>query len=934
MNTQSSYSLKIIEQKIYRGPSLYDYRQGILLVVDLGDLEDTPTQKIPGFTEKLLSFLPGLKEHGCSYDAPGGFIRRMIEDEGTWLGHVFEHTIIEIQSLAGLKVNYGKTRQIKGAVGRTGKTSIYRVYCQFINEETAIVATELALRLINCLVKGDTLDFNFAEELEKVILISDRYALGPSTRSIVNNATSRGIPFIRLEKMSSLVQFGWGINQKRIWASTSSNTSYISTEIAQDKELTLQLLYDVGIPVPKGGVARTVDDLIYEAKRVEFPLVIKPLDVSHGRGVSLNIRSEEELLRAFEIAKEYSSTIIVERYIEGKDFRVLVIDGQFVAAAERIPAHVLGNGSLTIKALINEVNQDPRRGVGHEKMLTKIYIDENTERLLEDQGLTLETIPEIGQYVQLKSTANLSTGGTARDVTDIIHFDNIQLAERAVKTIGLDIAGVDIIAQDISSPIKSNNGVIIEVNAAPGFRMHLEPTEGTSRNVAKHVVDMLFPDNSDGRIPLIAVTGTNGKTTVTRWIAHILKLAGNKVGFTTTDGIYIDGILEYSGDCTGPWSAKVVLRDPTVNFAVLETARGGLVKEGLGWDKSDVSVFLNVSNDHLGLHGINTLEEMAELKGVILDQVKDQGIGVLNADDPLVMAQKHRVDGSVILISLDYQNPILTEHVKAGGTAVTITPNGIIQLIQSQSQTAIIQVKDIPATFNGYAIFAIQNAMFVIASTSAFVSIDNIRAGLSTFSTSFATTPGRMNVEHIKGARIIIDYGHNPSALLSQLQLVDGFFKDQRNIGRRAIVLGLPGDRPNETIIEAISNIAGRYDRYFVKEDWFLRGRLSGELPKLIRDILIKNGVSEDKIVLYYDGKNELDAVSDMYHWLDLNDIVLLQADDIIKVRNYLLNELGAIVNKNFEPQSVREQEVRGKKTLDFSNILKNLPDHIDEPSD
>ena len=498
----------------------------------------------------------------------------------------------------------------------------------------------------------------------------------------------------------------------------------------------------------------------------------------------------------------------------------------------------------------------------------------------------------------------------------------------------MDIAGVDIIAQDISSPIKSNNGVIIEVNAAPGFRMHLEPTEGTSRNVAKHVVDMLFPDNSDGRIPLIAVTGTNGKTTVTRWIAHILKLAGNKVGFTTTDGIYIDGILEYSGDCTGPWSAKVVLRDPTVNFAVLETARGGLVKEGLGWDKSDVSVFLNVSNDHLGLHGINTLEEMAELKGVILDQVKDQGIGVLNADDPLVMAQKHRVDGSVILISLDYQNPILTEHVKAGGTAVTITPNGIIQLIQSQSQTAIIQVKDIPATFNGYAIFAIQNAMFVIASTLTFVSIDNIRAGLSTFSTSFATTPGRMNVEQIKGARIIIDYGHNPSALLSQLQQVNGFFKDQRNIGRRAIVLGLPGDRPNETIIEAISNIAGRYDRYFVKEDWFLRGRLSGELPKLIRDILIKNGVSEDKIVLYYDGKNELDAVSDMYHWLDLNDIVLLQADDIIKVRNYLLNELGAIVNKNFEPQSVREQETREKKALDFSNILKNLPDHIDEPSD
>jgi cyanophycin synthetase len=933
MKSLNPNSLEILEKKIFRGPSLYDHSQGILLIIDIGDLEDLPTKKIPGFTERLLFHLSGLKEHGCSYGVPGGFIRRMTEDEGTWIGHVFEHTIIEIQSLAGLKVTHGKTRQIKGAVGRTGKISIYRVYSQFVNEETAIAATELALNLINGLITGQ-IEFNFQEELENVILIAERFALGPSTRSIVNNATERGIPFIRLEKMSSLVQFGWGKNQKRIWASTSSNSSYISTEIAQDKELTLQLLYDVGIPVPKGGVAKTVEDLIYESERVGFPLVLKPLDVSHGRGVSLNIHTEEELLRAFEIAQEYSSSTIVEKFINGKDFRVLVINGQFVAAAERIPAHVVGDGVNTVQNLIDIINQDPRRGIGHEKVLTKIYVDDNTERLLVDQNLTLTSIPKIGQYVQLKSTANLSTGGTARDVTDIIHFDNIQLAERAVKTIGLDIAGVDIITDDITTPIKTNGGVIIEVNAAPGFRMHLEPTEGTPRNVAKHVIDMLFPNNSDGRIPVIAVTGTNGKTSVTRWIAHILKLAGNKVGFTTTDGIYIDGILEYSGDCTGPWSAKVVLRDPTVNFAVLETARGGIVKEGLGWDKSDVSVFLNVSNDHLGLHGINTLEEMAELKGVILDQVKSEGIGVLNADDPLVMAQKHRIDGSVTLVSLDYQNPVLIEHINKGGTAVTITPNGIIQLIQRQSQTAIIQVKDIPATFNGYAIFAIQNAMFVVASTIPFVSIENIRAGLSTFSTSFATTPGRMNVERIKGARVIIDYGHNPSALLSQLQLVNGFYKDQRNIGRKAIVFGLPGDRDNETIIEAITNISGKYDKYFVKEDWSLRGRESGELPLIIKEILVNNGVLEDKISLYYGEKNELNAVADMYEWLELNDIVLLQADDINKVRKHLLQDLGALVNESIDFKSEREHIPMERKPMDFSKILKNLPNRVDETSD
>jgi cyanophycin synthetase len=923
-------SIVIKEKRVFRGPNLYDHDRGILLVIDIGDLEDYPTMKLPGFNDRLLEILPSLQEHGCSYGEPGGLIRRLKEDEGTWIGHVFEHIAIEIQSLTGVRVTYGKTRQIKGEIGRTGKTSVYRVYYEFTNEETALASTDLALKLVNTLVSGP-LDFDFQEELKQVILISEEYAYGPSTGAIVREARKRGIPSIRLEKKSSLVQFGWGINQKRIWASTSTNTSHISTEIAQDKELTLQLLYDVGIPVPRGGVARTEEQAIYEADRVGYPVVVKPVDVSHGRGVSLNISNQEDLIKAFQFAKEYSRLVIIEKFVKGKDYRVLVINGNFVAASERVPAHVIGDAKYTVKELIEIVNQDPRRGIGHEKVLTKIYIDDNVHRLLGDQGLTIDSVPDAGRFVQLKSTANLSTGGTSRDVTDLMHFDNIQLAVRAVKTIGLDIAGVDIIASDIQTPIKNNNGVIIEVNAAPGLRMHLEPIEGLSRNVAKPIVDMLFPQNSDGRIPLIAITGTNGKTTVTRWIAHTLKLAGNIVGFTTTDGIYIDGVLEYSGDCTGPWSAKVVLRDPTVNFAVLETARGGILREGLGWDKSDVSVLLNVSEDHLGTRGISSVEEMADVKAVILEQTKSNGVGVINADDPLVLKHKKRVNGTVTMVSMDYQNPSLIDHINTGGTVVTITPNGLIQLIQGQSQSPIIHVKEIPATFGGHAVFAIQNAMFVVAATIPFVSVANIRTGLSTFNTNFINNPGRMNVEKVKGARIIIDYGHNPSALLSQLQLVNGFYADQGNQGRKAIIFGLPGDRPDSTIINAVSNIAGEYNRYFIKEDWNLRGRQSGEVSTLIKNILLEKGVKEDQISTHYGDETELNAIKAMYEWLELQDIVMLQADDVIKTRNYLLNTL-ANQRENFELPSLTPRGEPVEEEKNYATMIRRM--HTDEESD
>ncbi|OLS24339.1 MAG: Cyanophycin synthetase [Candidatus Heimdallarchaeota archaeon LC_2] len=917
-------SLEIITKRVYRGPNRYSYGRGIAIEVDIGDLELEPTGKIEGFNEGLLDLIPTLHTHTCSYDQEGGFVRRLTEEDGTWMGHVFEHIAIEIQNLAGVKVSHGKTRQIKNRKGRTDKASIYRVYFELKNEETGLAASELAKKVVNWLIDNSSVeDFDYNKELIEVIEIAEEYSFGPSTGSIVDEARSRGIPAMRLRKTSSLVQFGWGINQKRIWASTSTESRYIAVEIAQDKELTLQMLYDVGIPVPKGGTARRLSSALAEAHRTKFPVVIKPLNVSHGRGISLNVNNEAELKVAYELAKEYSRTVIVEKFLEGKDYRILVINGKFVAAANRIPAHVYGDGVLTIQQLVDEVNKDPRRGIGHEKVLTQIKINESALRMLSDQGYQIDSIPEKGKFVQLVSTGNMSTGGTAIDVTDIIHYDNIKLAERAVKTIGLDIAGIDIIAPDISKPIKTHGGAIIEINAAPGLRMHLEPTEGINRNVARPIVDMLFPDNSNGRIPLIAVTGTNGKTTTSRWIAHTLKLAGYKVGLTTTDGIYIDGEVEYTGDCTGPWSAKVVLRDPTVDFAVLETARGGILREGLGWDFCDVGMILNVSDDHLGKGGVDTVEELAEVKAVVYDQVKESGWGIINADDPLVVDQLDRIDGEVVLVSLSHENPILLEHTKNGKTSVTVTPNGVIQLIQGGSQTPIIHLRDIPSTFKGRAVFNIQNALFVVASLTNYLSINDIKTGLSTFYTDRNQVPGRMNVERIKGGRVIIDYGHNNSALQAQIQLIEGLWHDQGKIGRKAIVIGMPGDRSNSSLVKAIKGIAGKYDRYFIKEDWNLRKRAPGEIANLINETLLTNQVKPEEIEIFSKDKTELDAVKAMYEWMNANDIIILQADDIGKVQKYLLKELAKIrvddtsIQYLSDPSTDTEDE---PTTYDFSS--------------
>ena len=607
--------MKILSTNVYVGPSVYARFPVIRHVLDLEELEHWPTGRLgAAFVDPLLEHLPGLHEHGCSYRAPGGFVRRLREEEGTWLGHVMEHLALEMQNIAGSPVTFGRTRSVDGEPGQ------YNMVFQYLDAEVGREAGRLARDLIHSLLPDEIKpqdappqEWDFPTERDDFIRYAQARAFGPSTGSLVRAAEERGIPWIRLNRQS-LVQFGQGRYQQRIQATTTSRTSNISVELASDKEETNRILRDLGLPVPLQRLVRRARDAVRAAERIGFPVVLKPLAGNHGRGVSINLRTPEEVEVAFEKAREHGRNIIVEGFLEGFDHRLLVVDGKLVAAAKRMPGHVVGDGAHSIEELVDIVNQDPRRGVGHEKVLTRLEFDHQAERLLQKIGYDRTTVPPDGEVVFLRSTANLSTGGTAIDVTDVMHPDNREMAERTIKAIGLDIGGVDFLIKDITESYRDIGGGICEVNAGPGFRMHVAPSEGTPRDVAGPVIDMLFPANAPSRIPIAAVTGTNGKTTTSRMLAHILKLSGRTVGLTSTDGVYIDGQLSVSGDMTGPVSARMILRDPSVDAAVMETARGGMLRGGLGFQECNVAACLNVSADHLGLKGIDTLEQLAEIK--------------------------------------------------------------------------------------------------------------------------------------------------------------------------------------------------------------------------------------------------------------------------------------------------------------------------------
>ncbi|WP_120634250.1 cyanophycin synthetase [Ruegeria sp. EL01] len=872
--------MKIVSTNVYVGPNVWASFPVIRHVIDLGLLEDWPSAKIGGeFIDGLITALPGLSEHGCSYREPGGFIRRLREDEGTWLGHVMEHCALEIQGVAGTDVTFGRTRS-------TGEPGQYNMVYQYRQRDVGLDAGKLALRLLMHLLPQALKDqsdyefdedFNWEEALRTFVLRAQRKEFGPSTGSLVKAAEERDIPWIRLNEYS-LVQFGHGKYQKRIQATITSETKHIAVEISCDKEDTHNLLNDLGLPVPQQQMVYSGREATRAARRIGHPVVVKPLDANHGRGVSINLNTDEEVEAGFQEAKEHSKSraILVESFVTGFDHRMLVINNKLEAVAKRVPGHVVGDGKSTIAELIDIVNLDPRRGIGHEKVLTQLELDNQANRLLDEAGYSAETVLPEGAVFYLRSTANLSTGGTSIDMTDVVHPDNRDMAERAIMAVGLDVGGVDFLIDDITKSYKEIGGAIVEVNAAPGFRMHVAPSEGQSRDVSGKVMDMLFPVGEEVRIPIAAITGTNGKTTTSRMLGHIMKGSGKIVGMTSTDGVYVDGKLSVKGDMTGPKSAQIVLRDPMVDFAVMETARGGLVRSGLGYQRSNVAACLNVSADHLGLRGINTVEELAVVKRVVVESATETA--VLNADDINCLKMADYADvNAIFYVTTNPGHSLVKEHIKAGGKAIVLESgmNGdMLTIYDNGLHMPVLWSHLIPAALEGKAIFNVQNAMFAAAMAYSFgVDLDNIRHGLRTFDTSYFQAPGRLNVFDEHPFKVILDYAHNPAAIGVVTDLVDRMDVKRRRIA----VAAMPGDRRDEDILESAGILAGHFDHYICKADDRRRGRGHDEVPQMIKAELMRNGVPENAISVIPD---EVEAVSAGLEMASAGDLLVIFGDD------------------------------------------------------
>ncbi len=807
----------IVSSHAYQGKNIYSYKPVVKLVVDLGKYADTPTKDIGGFNDAIQELLPGLKKHCCCKGHEGGFIERL--EEGTYFAHVIEHIALELQARLGYDIRFGKTRE-------TGKKGVYNVIYGYENEHAGLEAGRLAFEIIEGILTGELPDVNTKlEEIKKVCIATD---FGVSTAAIVKEAQQKDIPVIRLGS-GSILQLGYGRHQKRIEATLTENSSCVSVDIACNKELTKSILNEYGIPVPEGKVFKNEQDALEYCEKIGYPVVVKPNYGSHGKGVSINLKNPQEVLEAYKIAREYEDTVLVEKYIKGNYYRVLVVGNKVVAASHRISANVTGDGASTLRELIKRENSNPMRGEGHEKPLTKINIDKVVEQHLKKRNMTLEYVPEDGEIVYLRENDNLSTGGVAIDVTDEVHEQNKKLIALAAGIVGLDVAGVDISTVDISRPLTETGGAIIEVNAAPGIRMHHYPYKGTPRNVAKAIVDMLFPEGSKSRIPIVSVTGTNGKTTTSRMIAHIIKRMGRTVGMTTTSGIYINDELIKYGDNTGPISARTVLMDRRVEYAVLETARGGIVNRGLGYDMADVGIVTNITEDHLGIDDINTLEDLAYVKSLVAEAVKQNGYTVLNADDQYCLSMRERIKSNVILFSLSTDNEMVKNHVAKGGIAVYSNGSSIF-INKGGVELPFIEVKAIPATMNGILKHNISNSMAAIAGAIGLdIPIESIIAGLSTFRCDSTGNPGRFNIHDINGIKVILDYGHN----IDGYRVVIDSLKQMKS-GRLIGIIGVPGDRTDSSTI-AIGNICGNsFDRIYIKEDRDKRGREVGEIAALL----------------------------------------------------------------------------------------------------
>jgi cyanophycin synthetase len=834
--------MKILKIQALRGPNIWSVQRKKLIQMrlDLEEMEQYPTNKIEGFKERIEAMFPTMYSHRCSEGVPGGFFSRV--ERGTWMGHVIEHIALEIQTLAGMETGFGRTRETK-------TPGIYNVVFSYTEENVGLFAAESSVNIAAALIAGT--DYDLEGDIQKMREIRERVRLGPSTGSIVEEAVARDIPWIRLGS-NSLVQLGYGVNQMRFQATITQKTSSIAVDIACNKEETKRMLELASIPVASGSICVDEEGLKATIDKIGYPIVLKPLDGNHGKGASINVTNWEDAAAGLVYAQKYSRRVIVEKFITGFDFRVLVIDNKLVAAAKRVPAHVVGNGKDNIQQLIDTTNLDPRRGYGHENVLTEISVDRDTLDLLEKLDYSLETVPKNGEIVYLKSTANLSTGGTSVDVTDMMHPENIFLSERISRVIGLDICGIDIMAENLTQPLKENGGCILEVNAAPGFRMHLAPSEGLPRNVAAPVIDMLYPPGKPSRIPIIAVTGTNGKTTTTRLLAHIVKNNGYKVGFTTSDGIYIQNHMMEKGDTTGPISAEYILKDPTVEFAVLETARGGILRSGLGFSRCDIAVVTNIQEDHLGLSDIHTLDDLSRVKSTVVKSVKKDGWAILNADDEQCKKIANDLSCNIAWFSMDEDS----EHAKKlskEGKIVAVYENGFITIKKGEWKIRVERATHVPLTLGGKARFMIANVLAAtLASYLWGFKTEDISLSLQTFIPSVAQTPGRMNIFDFKRFKVLIDFAHNPAGYKG----VEDYLQSVEANKKIGIIAGV-GDRRDEDIREC-AKIAGRmFDHIIIRQEKHLRGRSEEEIIGLILDGISQSGRNVTHEII----NKEIDAI-------------------------------------------------------------------------
>jgi cyanophycin synthetase len=852
--------MRILEIRALWGPNYYSRYPVIYMRLDIGELEDKPSDLVPDLKDRLVKLIPTMVDHRCSPGHIGGFLERV--EEGTWAGHIVEHVAIELQCLANMNVGFGKTRG-------TEKKGVYEIVFRYRDPEAGMEAGKAAVKIVNALFNKKSVKVQ--PIIAKLKAVREKNMFGPSTHSIVKEAQSRGIPHIRLNK-HSYVQLGHGINQRRIQATMVDNTSAIGVEIADDKEQTKEILLEAGMPVPGGESVGSLAAALDVAREIGYPVTLKPLVGHHGEGITSNVRSDTQLKMAYRSARKFHVRVIVEKHLEGYDHRLLLINGELVAAARRIPASVMGNGKSTIRELIDMVNKDPKRGIGHEKVLTEIKIDYMTRRLLKQQNLQLTDVLPEGRLLDLKSTANLSTGGCSIDVTDEVHPHVKKMAERVSKIININVMGIDVVAPHLKMPLKETGGGIIEVNAAPGFRMHLEPYFGQKRNVAKQLVDMLFPPQSESTIPIIAVTGTNGKTTTVRLIAHILKYAGKSVGMCCTDGVEIGNQMVLEGDYSGPSGARHILTEPSVDHAVLEVARGGILRRGLGYDESNVGVLLNISADHLGLDGINNMEELANLKSIVVENVRPDGFAILNADDELVMNSVERIKSNIILFSLDEANPKLATHVSNGGVALTVK-DGNILFRKGSMNSEIAHVSNIPITYGGKAAFNTANTLAAVAAAYAVgIDLKTVETSLVTFNSSTGQLPGRVNLIDVGSFKVLIDYGHNPSAIKSLAGLIPHLAN-----GKKISVGSGTGNRMDQNLMDFGRNMGSMYD-YIILCDSDPRRRKLGETAELVRKGVLSTGFPEKNLQMVLD---ENTAIQTALKLAKDGDLVVIQANDI-----------------------------------------------------